>query len=63
MCGWYASLAELLHNGLLKVEIQVSGTTGPIDRLVQGKLGLERFGTGFVDFVTAAADPRANGDE
>jgi hypothetical protein len=60
VCGWNAGGAELQKNRLLEVEIQVSRTTGPIDRIIWGKLSLEWFGTGVVDFITAPADPRSN---
>ena len=63
VCGGNAGVAELLHNRLLEVEIQVPRTTGSIDRIVQRKLGLERCGTGIVDFITASANPRTDGGE
>jgi hypothetical protein len=48
---------------LLKVEIQMPRTTGPIDPSLWAKLRLEWCGADLVDFITAPADPRSNGRE
>ncbi len=56
--GFNTGGVDLVKNRLLKVEIQVSRTTAPIDRGARGKLSLKRCGTSVVDLITTAADPR-----
>jgi hypothetical protein len=63
VCGGNAGAGELYKNRLLKVEIYMSRTTGLIDSFVRGKLALEWFGTGVVDFITAPANPWPDGGE
>jgi hypothetical protein len=41
----------------------MSRTTGPVDRIIWGKLDLEGFGAAGVDFIAAPADPRSDSSE
>jgi hypothetical protein len=63
MCRGHAGGAQLQQDRLLEVEIEMSWTAGLVDRVIGGKLGLEWFGTGVIDLVTAAADPRPDSGE
>src|SRR5262245_6606456 len=41
----------------------MSRTTGPIDRIIGGKLALEGFDAAGIDFIAAPADPRSDSGE